>query len=371
MTFELSNSRMNRATCTICASSSLIPIHTLKQYPLSFGSHEGTDEFGDLHFVGCTSCGCVQLQNLIDAETLYKYSHNNTFNTPTWKDHHDQFKTFILEDLSGSALVEFGGYSGTLAERILKERPDHQYTIVDLCNTDPKIPGISFQSGNCETYRCSGDCVILSHVFEHLYNPLKFIKNMNENCVESIYISIPNMNILLVRKNISFLHIEHTYYIDHPFIVSMFQRNGYYLQRSTAFRDHSLFFHFRRGSSDPIVYQNPGLIDRFRNYFIEREQSLKSIIMDRPTFIAPAGHFGQIIYYYLKHYDTNILGCLDNDPTKLNKRVYGTSCTTFRMDHIRDIKEPITILLADSPYASEITEQLLSYNPESHIHVIR
>jgi len=362
---------MNRTICAVCASSHLIPIHTLKAYPLSVGAHEGTDDFGDLHFVGCTSCGCVQLQNLIDAETLYKYSHNNTFNTATWKDHHDQFKTFIVEDLSDTHLLEFGGYSGTLAERILKERPEQQYTIIDLCNIDPQIPGVSFQTGNCETSKISSKSVALSHVFEHLYNPLNFIKNMNENGVESIYISIPNMDILLKRQNISFLNIEHTYYINHPFIVLMFQRNGFFLHRSVAFRDHSLFFHFRKGHSDPQPYQNPELINKFHDYFIKREQLFMSIIIERPVFIAPAGHFGQLIYYYLKHNAANIIGFLDNDPTKLNKRVYGTSCKTYSMDHICNIIEPITILLADSPYISEITAQLLSYKPQSHIHIIR
>jgi len=363
---------MIRSSCALCASKSLTPIHTLKAYPLSFGSHEGTDEFGDLHFIGCEACGCVQLQTLVDPETLYKNAHNNTYNTPTWRDHHDQFKTFILTDLSGSSLLEFGGSSGALAKRIVEERSGLEYTIVDLCSEDPAISGVAFQSGNCESYPCLGaTAVAMSHVFEHLYKPLDFIKNMNNNNVNSIYISIPNMDLLLDRRNISFLHIEHTFFINKSYLYSMFQQYGYQCVRSMEFRDHSIFFHFQRGAGPVTPYQNLGFIDKFRAYFIDREHSIQSIPIERPIFIAPAGHFGQLIYYYLKHNTTRILGCLDNDPTKLNKRMYGAPCKIYRMDHISKYTEPVTILLADSPYVFEIRDQLLSYNPECHIHIIR
>ena len=41
----------------------------------------------------------------------------------------------------------------------------------------PNIENIEYISGNCETYNYTGiNTIIMSHVFEHLYNPKEFIK---------------------------------------------------------------------------------------------------------------------------------------------------------------------------------------------------
>ena len=53
------------------------------------------DILSDIIFKGCTSCGCVQLETLIDPDILYQEYHNDTVNTPTWKEHHSLFTSFI------------------------------------------------------------------------------------------------------------------------------------------------------------------------------------------------------------------------------------------------------------------------------------
>ena len=84
--------------------------------------------------------------------------------------------------------------------------------------------------------------------------------------------------------------------------------------------------------------------------------------MTQNTFIVPAGHFGQLIYYFLKDKE-KIIGFLDNDTTKCGKRVYGTTHITYPMsDIIKYIDTTVDILIHAGPYTHEIKKQLLTYH---------
>jgi hypothetical protein len=64
-----------------------------------------------------------------------------------------------------------------------------------------KIDGVEFLNINGEVYDyISSDTVIMSHMFEHLYNPVDFIKKLNDSNIQNIFISIPNMK-KYIRKN--------------------------------------------------------------------------------------------------------------------------------------------------------------------------
>ena len=83
---------------------------------------------------------------------------------------------------------------------------------------------------------------------------------------------------------------------------------------------------------------------------------------DEPFFIVPAGLYGQIIHYFLSDkLKSQLYGFLDNDPSKINKRLYGTPYSIFKMDKVKDY-DFITIMIFNGPYTNEIKEQLNSYN---------
>ena len=98
---------MERKLCVIC-SDKLEVLFTRKKYPISASppSHAyEADEFADQIFTSCPKCSCVQLGTLIRQEDLYTSSHNNTANTPTWKEHHHKFAEFIRRE---NTIVEIG-----------------------------------------------------------------------------------------------------------------------------------------------------------------------------------------------------------------------------------------------------------------------
>jgi hypothetical protein len=358
---------MIRSACIICnKDNTFIEIHRLTNYPITPSSSiELSDEFCDYSLVTCNSCGSVQLKTLIDPFKLYKDSHNSTENTPTWKEHHKCFAEFIYKSTNTNSILEIGGNSGILYKYLKEKIPN--YTILDICDTNGRPDDIMFIEGNCETYDFSGHkTIVLSHTFEHLYYPIKFIDNLLKGGVKSVYISIPNMQQLYESKNISIIHNEHTFFVGDNEIRYLFSQSGYVCKIMNSFKKHSLFYHFiHEPSSEPLaLYKNMGRSKYIQTYLKEFEDSVLKIVINKPFFICPAGHYGQKIFYYLHKYSANIIGFIDNDISKQNKRVYGTTGWVYSPDILQKYKDTIiNVILYAGPYTAELKAQLNLLHP--------
>ena len=354
---------MIRRECVLCeAGGMLTDLYVLKGYPITPSSSnldESTDEFSDCIFAACNICGCIQLKTLVDPIKLYENSHNSTENTPTWKEHHRLFADFISER-TDARLLEVGGNSGTLYNLLSQKISD--YTILDICDSTGRPSTVQFIQGNCEDYDFTGhNQIALSHTFEHLYTPKRFVENLSKAKVQSVFISIPNMDHLYTSKNISILHNEHTFFVGDAEIRYLFSRYGYSCATSREFKNHSLFYHFIYDTAVlPLTIPNTIYrLNYINGYLSDFELSIKRIIIDYPCFICPAGHYGQKIFYFLQQYHKNIIGFIDNDFSKQGKRVYGTSLYVNSPDILKTYRgNPICVILHAGPYTNEIKKQL-------------
>lgn len=364
---------MIRENCTICKNVLSSSIYKQVNYPICISSSSEAyenDTFETLNYVGCNLCGCVQLQNLIEPSLLYAFSHNNTYETPTWSLHHKLFSDFIKKNTKENKFLEIGGSSGYLAELLHNSRRVESYKILDLAKEPTfRIP-IEYIQRNCEEYTFENDDkstqVIMSHVFEHLYNPRVFLEHLRKSNIESIFISIPNMKVCLEKQFLSFLHVEHTYYITEDYLTRMMADIGFSCVKEEHFKEHSIFFYFKRGYIDtlPQYPKAENILNRFHSYYKKRDAIYSQLVLTQPTYIVPGGHYGQLIYHYLHEQKKYIIGFLDNDTTKVGKRMYGTDKYVYRMDQVlQDKNKKITIILNAGPYVEEIKNQLNGYHP--------
>jgi len=270
-----------------------------------------------------------------------------------------------------STVLEVGGNSGVLYNLLSNRFPD--YTILDICDSKNRPSSVGFLQGNCEEYDFTGHAhLILSHTFEHLYHPRTFIENLSKAAVHSVYISIPNMEHLYTQKNVSILHNEHTFFVGDSEIRHLFSQYGYSCAASTQFKNHSRFYQFIYTPSSeiyPLSYSTSHT--EVVKYLTEFKQSLDAVILDRPTFICPAGHYGQKLYYYLQNNHKYIKGFIDNDRLKQGMRVYGTPCDVYSADMLAAYKDtPVACLLYAGPYTHELREQLTAINPTTQFIII-
>jgi hypothetical protein len=352
---------MLRIECVLCRGASLVELFSLRDYPItpsSSTSGSETDEVQDCRFAACSACGAVQLMSLIDPVKLYEHSHNSTENTPTWKEHHKAFSQFIAAT-SPQQLLEIGGNSGTLYTLLSETVPE--YSILDICDSDKRPPGVRFFQGNCETFDLSPHThIAMSHTFEHLYFPRRFVENIAKAGVKSIYISIPNMEHLLTLKNISVLHNEHTYFVAEKELSYLFSLVGYSCKKSVPFKKHSTFYHFIPSTVQPVpISPNPEYAIQLKGILSEFERCVRNITINKPFFICPGGHYGQKIAYYLKPFRQYLRGFLDNDSSKQGLRVYGTDAKVYSPEILREFQHSkVSVILYAGPYTEELKRQL-------------
>jgi 2-polyprenyl-3-methyl-5-hydroxy-6-metoxy-1,4-benzoquinol methylase len=317
------------------------------------------DLYSDQEYCRCNTCGCVQLKHLIDPSILYSNSHHQTSMTPTWSNHYKQFISFIKDNMITNTILDVGGSSGSLYNN-LKDKGDITYTCLDICEKPESIKDINYIQANCETYDYSNNKeIVLSHVFEHLYEPRKFLQNISKT-VDSVFISIPNMEHMVSIGFPIVLHNEHTYYIDKVYIEYLFSLYGFKLNTYMEYRTHSIFFHFIKINCEhmPLLYR-PDISEKIISGLNTSIEKLKSVNIPSNSFISPAGYLGQFVYTICK--PSSILGFLDNDPSKQNQRNYGTRGMVYAFDTLKEIHIDTNVYVFSHVFNIEIEKQIKSY----------
>ena len=349
---------MLRTTCVICKKSPLDSFYTMKKFPLLTLPMELSQELDILHdyeYGICSQCQSVQLLNLVDPLQLYNYPNKSSL-TPLWEEHHREFVNFIEKySQEEKEIWELGGANNPLYQYFQKEK---KYSVLDLHEPKNKDLRIIYKVGNIETfeeYTC--DTLLLSHTFEHLYNPELFLKHIEISSVNHVFISVPNMSLLLRKKNsVSIVFSEHTFYFEAEDIMYMFATHGFACKSFNTFKDHSLFFYFfRETTTVPKIHMKEEAKELFLDHFHGKEKRIQSIHMNEPFYIMPSHYIGQMVYFFCNQKEL-VLGFLDNDKNKTEKRLYGTHCKTFLPNS--ELLENQTVILVSNPYKKEMKEQL-------------
>jgi hypothetical protein len=406
---------MKRNKCIICEGNTFIPVISLLNTKNIVTTEEySNEEINTLQFIGCEICGCVQLKNLFLQDEIYSQP-LQIFNGPAIQKHHDLFCDFIIKNIHyESTLFEIGGSYGNLAKKIISRYRENEskiiYKIMEFSAEHyPIIDNIEYISGNCESLDYYGiNTIIMSHVFEHLYNPKEFIKKISNTKIQNIFISIPDMDGLIKKGDINNLNILHTFYINTPYIRHLFSEYNFYIKEMYNFDNNSIFYFFKKcenidTSLHICSFKTPmsrslgevndeGVADcefEMRNTVKEIQKNdswynkrlpidqklfyesiiekIKNINITEPFFICPSGFYGQFVYFYLNNETKkNIIGFLDGDKFKINKRLSGTKSYIFEKKEIEKY-EKITVLVASSKHNTEIIDELLIYNKNIRI----
>ena len=89
------------------------------------------------------------------------------------------------------------------------------------------------------------DVVVHSHVFEHIYEPDRFMSHLAGFMPEgkSLVFSLPNMQAMMERKYTNCINFEHTVLLTEPYVEHLLAKHGFRLQKKSYFMDdHSIFY---------------------------------------------------------------------------------------------------------------------------------
>jgi hypothetical protein len=362
---------IKRNQCLITGNTDIEHIYTFKRFPIYMGCTEDLDSSSDLFADmkwGCSqSSGNVQLMELIKPDILYSQHHNSGTVGEIWRQHHKKFYEFISSHGCSNAL-EIGGATGSLANLFLENQQDIKWTVIEpslkLSIDDPRITCIQ---GFFEDYNFNStyDAVVHSHLFEHVYDPVKFLTKIRNllNTGDSQFIALPNMQHWLAEGYNSTLTFEHTYYVDELVIESLLTLAGFVITDKVV-EHHSIFIKcIKVGGVSAPMYRLDYVKGAFLNYIDKMEKDVADInahIKDNKIYLFGAHIFSQTLLN-LGIDETQVLNILDNDPKKQDKRLYGTDLIVKSPSCLEGLDHPI-VVVRSGVYTDEIKAGISKIN---------
>lgn len=367
---------VKRESCVICESKDFEKLKTFKKFPVYMGAKKNQDEyFEDQNWVICRNCGCVQLSDLVDLDVLYKVPHNPAIGK-TWQKHNIDFAKFCNSILKKGECLEVGGGNFKIFN-LLDVSGFDNYTIYDshIYGEVPDrvriekgfiVPSIFDRSKKYDT-------IIMSHVFEHFYNPREFAELFYEILKENgrVLVSFPNSTNMVDDFYPNGLCFEHTFQLDINFIERLMSKAGFYLEKFENFSNHNIFASFQKSHKrENLKFENKYENSKknflqYLDYYESLSEMIQKISDCKTVYLFGCHIFSQMILESgLSEY--SVKGILDNDSEKQGDIMYGTELKVYNPSVISD-KEGSLIVVKCGVYSEEISNQIKCLNRKCEI----
>lgn len=353
-------------------------LHTFPAFPVFMGctsAQRSADLLADMSFWISRGSGMIQLNPLLPLDVLYPEAHGAGLVGRLWSVHHRSLAEFIAK-FSPASVLEIGGAHGILAENY-QSIAAIPWTIIEP-NPTP-VEG-------CKARIIKGffddkfalpeevDAVVHSHVFEHMYDPAKFVAHLAGFLGQGkkLIFSVPNMRVMVDRKYTNCLNFEHTIFLTEEYIEHLLAQHGFrVVEREYFLDDHSIFYAAVRDDKTTASALPPSLYETNRNAYLsyveEHLQLVRTINEDirsrSNVFLFGAHAQAQYLIGFGLNTDT-VQAVLDNDTNKHGKRLYGTDKTVFGPQILADKDEP-TVIVRAGTFTREIVEQIRTINPST------
>jgi len=355
----------------------LEPLFKLENFPVFFGCVNTPieeDLFADMHWSIDTETGIVQLTKLIPPEILYKEQHVDGIGK-TWQDYYDYFSQYIVNQ-NPKSILEIGGGSGQIAERVVKLNMNVKWLIVEPNPTfkeNERIKVISsFFNQDLSMSNIAKeniDTIVFSQVWEHSYDPIQFMDDIDIflKIGDKLIFAYPDLELWLTRKYTNALNFEHTMLLTEKHIDALLTHYNFEVLNKTHYKEHSFLYTLKKHSGPIIKEPIPNLYTNYKGIFndfiIFHKNEVDVLNKNIELSKNPIYIFGAHIFTtYLIAFGldiTKVESILDNSETKQGKRLYGTNIIVHSPEILKNEKAPVLILKAGI-YNQEIKTQILS-----------
>ncbi len=364
--------------CPISGTKKFYKLFSIKKFPIYMGvvNKNSKTEFQNLNFNINKITGTVQIHPRVSLKKLYFKSHGSGTIGKIWEDHHHEFYKFIKKKINKN-ILEIGGGHNSISKALskVKKNLDINLTSFDpngkiLKNINHKIIRDFFRPESIKKNDIKNkfDLIIHSHLIEHIYSPIKFLKDVNrllDN--EGFHIfSIPNLKNMVENGYANAINFEHPYYLDETLLDAMLKQTGFKIIKKKFFKTSHSIFYLTKKEKNNYKKKKYNFLTKNKKIFIKLKKKwdkdislLNSKIGDKQNiFIFGAHIFSQNLIFNGLNIK-NIKYILDNDPKKNNKYCYGTNLTVKSPKILKNYFNPVVILRA-GPYNLEIKKKIIN-----------
>lgn len=363
---------ISRNCCAVCLGN-LLPIYVLQNMPITLSclSELENYKYSNMSFSQCLKCHTIQLDKLIPLKLLYSKSHNYSSFGKTWAGYFDLFNKKITTIIDCKNILEIGCPSGKIAN---KHNNYKKWYIVEpnknnSVSFNEKIIFIEDYFDDNFHLNDQINVIVHSHLFEHIYEPNKFLKKCHNMLSEDgeMFFGVPDMQNIAENNLCLFLGVffEHTIFLNQQNITYLLKLNGFEIIEIDDYQKHSKLYHVKKSSTclnNPLAITN--YIENFNNYITECKLYIEkcNLFINKSTkkvYVFGASYNSQFLFSLGINIKC-ISGILDNCVEKQNKYLYGYNLLVYNPNIIEN--NDCIVILKNGYYDHEIKEQLIHLN---------
>jgi len=369
---------IDRSFDVISGKDDLETIYTIPNFPVFMGVTEQEtkkDIKYPMNFQISKSSGMVQINPLVPLKLVYQNSHNSGIIGKTWREHHESLAKFILS-YNPKNVLEIGGFTGILAQNCLAENPNISWNIVDPHaennNTKIKIYKTFFDKNF--NIKQNFQMIVHSHLLEHIIDIKDFLNCCYVNLEEDglMILSLPNFKQFIKNKLLNCLNFEHTILLDEDYLHFLFDSYNFQVIEKLYFGEcNSIFFCLRKTRKSIHAELPKNTYDKNKKsmlqYFKDIEDFINLINLKEEKFYLFGAHVTSQFLLAMGLDKDKIISILDNDPKKMNNRLYGTNLLVNSPGILVFDIAP-NVIVKNGSYDNEISEQILAINENAKIY---
>jgi 2-polyprenyl-3-methyl-5-hydroxy-6-metoxy-1,4-benzoquinol methylase len=364
-----------RNNCVICGGC-LRHIYELNNVPITISCFtENNPQYETLSYSQCITCNTIQLDKLIPLNILYSKSHNTISVGKIWNGYFQLFGNTIQPYISNKNILEIGCPSGKIVSQVAQY--NKWYIVEPNINKEIVFPenSICIETFFDDSFSLNDtiDIIIHSHLFEHIYEPNRFLKKcyeiLNENG-EMIF-GVPNMQYMVDTTIFMGIMFEHTIFLNKEIIVYLLNTNEFEIVEIIDYLQHSTIYHTRK--TQILPNKSPFQLTNYYSHFMNSIHEYNSFIQKCNYIIQ---NTNKNVYLFGASYNTQLLipfgldissikGIFDNCKEKQGKYLYGSNLIIYEPDRIQ--KEDCIIIVKNGYYTQEICEQIKEISSTNNI----
>jgi hypothetical protein len=362
-----------RTNCIFC-NSKLNDEYFVENYAIPIASYSKyecstNDIIIPYNIYICKECKTSQIKYLGNLDEIYKINHADSTGIIMMNMHKKVLYFIKKYKQIINNIVEVGCSKGVLSDFVLNDSLVDKYFIIEPSyfgsyREHKYIINDYFENVDFSVYK---DCntILISHVFEHFYNPLEILEKIQSNKnILNFLLVWPDLEYYKDNNVYHLLNTEHTYYVDNSFIIKLLNNYFFELIEKYDYEGHSVIFIFKRNellAKTKLINSNYN-IDNFYNNLLDNKKIIDEFIetnKSQKICIWPCSVHTQFLLMMIK--DTRPHYVLDNSPNKIGKYLYGYNiqCLDFQQCINNDY---YAIILNGGVYNNEIKNLIKNSN---------